>query len=32
MPSDTLSFDKVSFAFPGMAAPLLRGLSVHLGS
>ena len=32
MPSDTLSFDKVSFAFPGMAAPLLRGLPVHLGS
>ena len=32
MPSDTLQFDKVSFAFPGMAAPLLRGLTVHLGS
>lgn len=30
MASDILRFDGVSFAYPGMAAPLLRGLAVQL--
>jgi ATPase subunit of ABC transporter with duplicated ATPase domains len=30
MASDLLRFDGVSFAYPGMAAPLLRGLTVQL--
>ena len=31
MASDSLTFENVSFAFPGMAEPLLRGLTVPFG-